>query len=746
MNKKLFLASSILSTFFISISHAQVPADSAYKKDPQTRFSRDFLNDTFATPNFINCYLNKTGIREMVGRGKYQALVDGGKCETEATGSSSNGDVTVPVYEAAMVESYIENNSLKAKLWINFNDQGTAYKTFVSASIDESDSIKPPYGKWRVDYCDSTSTVACAYLGFAEVDGKNVIVLDKSTNSSRRGTAVIGSATNSNGYGRFENTDGTSNITATFRSGELAYRAKINQNGSNSDMCYSPNINDPGTKFAMWDTNLYNPTTGSKIDRFAGFRIKRAESSNYEGYASYWGVHWWHQSNINNSQVTRVIGEKGPNGETQETIYDFFEIPGKLKKFTVTRKTLDEINGIQFLAGSSSPDLQTISPSSDRPPVSTHVDLIMRWNSQTEKFVISGWTYWANSQENSKFFEDLKSYSIEDMVNQLNITELNGRLSGVDTRISIPLKRWINNQFQTLTKSEVSVSEHNSSLVKPGQVQSGNLFCSSQCHGLLPRDPSTVGQAKNSIYYWDSSTASLKVATSNGAVVTTDSGSQTGKLLSLSASMDQLACDTSVSPVPSNASICSWKDVDEWYQWESGPDSWNKQQYLKAVGTDNYVNFLPPLQLTYLVPDLPVNGEYRGRRVSVQYPGAGQLWVPGKCVDRVNLTDASCSSETGWINEFVIPTTESQSGKVQEQSSNNEYLVKWLSLGVYFAPLSGSAEAQCKSDLSDWSVVESLELPVESQFMNPSSPSSPNYIGPWVDLTGSPAVIDGKLQ
>lgn len=750
MKKEIIISLAGLAFFSVENLQAQVPANSDYKKGTQTRFSRDILSDAFDLPNFVNCYLSKAGIREMVGRGRYHALVDAGKCESGASGASSDGQATVPVYEASMVESYIENNSLKAKLWLNFVDQGTPYRTFVAASIDESDVNKPPYGKWRIDYCDSASQAGCTYSGFAQVDGAQVTVLEKNISGtfSRKGTAFIAGANNANGYGKIETIESSNRTLATFRSGQNSYRALINQDGSApQDVCYSPNINHPGTRFAMWDTNLYNSTSGQKIDVFGGFRVKREESSDYEGYASFWGLHWWNNADINNSQVSRVIGEKGPNGENQQTLYDFYEVPGSLRKYTATEKTLNQISGIEFNAYVSSVSL----PNLPNAPIT----LVLKWNSQSSKIIVTGYRNSANQYSPLNL-----ELATGEFVSAFSTPYLSGWVNGTNTNYSIQLanSQWVLNNnnntysvvYSPIDLADIRVKERKNQVIKPNAIQSLSLYCAGECHGHPAGNPETIGQAKNRVYFWDSSTGNLRVNDINGIVPPTpDQYLSTGKLLSSANGMAELACNS--SDTADSDRICHWNDspnLTEWYQWESGPNTWNKQQYLKVAGTNNFVNFEPPMQLTYLVPDLPANGAYAGKQAFIQYPGAGQLWIPGKCVNRINLSDADCNSETGWVNEFIIPTTEEPAGRVTVEGGGNTYLVKWFDMGVYFAPfVSGSAEElACKSELSDFSQANAMVLPVESEFLDPSSPSSPNYIGPWVSISGSPAVIDGVLQ
>lgn len=770
MKKKLAYALSALFVFSLGNSNAQVPANSEYKKDPQTRFSRDLLNDNFEGPNVINCYLSKAGIREMVGKGRYQALVDSNKCEGSSSGVQDTGQgsaATTPKYEVMMVESYIENNSLKAKMWMNYVDNwnGLTYQTYVSVSIDESDVNAPPYGKWRVDYCDTQASAPniCLMFGFVEVNGKNVIAFDKDADDSysQRGVAVIGNKANGNGYGKFEVVENNNQIAAKFKSGDSYYRAAFtstSQNSLNADKCYSPNINNPNTRFSMWDTYLYDTQTGAKVDTFAGFRVKRESSTSYEGYASFWGVNWWSNSQVDGNTLangTRIIGEKGPNGEKQATTYEYTTTAGKLRKISVAEMGLIGIDGKEFMAGVTLSQIRDGSALKIGLGNALYPSLKIKWNESLNKFQISGFSTWTVTGQEIRPLSLV--LSIEELVTDLGTEYLSGWVMGSDTnyRIQLATQSWSNNTFirVPITQSQIKVRQENNQFVMPGDIPSGTLYCAGNClvsstsTANVVNSPSSVGDAKvTNLYYWDTATGNLKYGNSSGAnVEAMYQWYGSNKLLAAQSDLDKLGCDP--SRTNDNETVCPWNDstLTTWYQWESGDNVWNRQQFLKVLGSNTYVKFSAPLQLAYQVPDLPINGSYAGKQASVQYPGAGQLWVPGKCVDRLDLTDKECGGDSGWVHEFIIPTTESPAGKIQLADGSKEYLVKWLNMGVFFAPLSGSEETQCKANLN-LNEADSMTLPVEADFRNPASPESSNYLGPWVNVSGSPAVIDGTLQ
>lgn len=773
MNKKLALAISILSAFSISSVLAQVPADSAYKKDAQTRFSKDFLNSNFDNPNVISCFLSKAGVREMVGRGKYYALVDGKQCENENTGIQETGEGSKPnnpEYLDMMVESFIENNSLKARLWLSFPDDYSAnvYQTFVAASIDESEINKPPYGKWRVDFCDtlSSSPSNCVMFGFVNLDGQNVTSLDKNADNSwaQRGVAVVGSRSNANGIGKFEVIENGTPLTASFQSGESYYRAQFT--GSlNEDLCYSPSVSSSGARFAMWDTYLYDTQTGAKVDTFGGFRIKRESATSYEGYASFWGVGWWSNSGVDENNISsgsRVIGEKGPNGENQVTSYEYIKSAGRLKKYTAANKTLEQFAGREFLVWTNVGNLPNSSLKTTLTNFNaTYLHLRMKWNQSTSKFEISGFRDWVviggsnSSTERNQPFSSVLSFSIAELVSTLDSESLSGWFNGSNTslRIQLATPLWTNTGYSRvpIAQSSISVREEGSTNVMPGEVSSGTMYCTGHCvtSANSIANPTSIGDAKvSNLYYWDGASANLKFANSSGNPVAVNSNYySSSKLVTSFSDLEKLGCNPAITN--DSETVCPWNDsqLTTWYQWESGPNNWNRQQFLKVPDSTTYVNFDAPLQLTYQVPNQPSNGSYAGQQASIQYPGAGQLWIPGKCVNRLRLTDEACGSGTGWIHDFVIPTSESATGKVTLADGSREYLVKWLSMGVYFAPFASNSteENACRNQLP-LTGVNSMTLPSDSDFMNPASPDSPNYIGPWVNVSGSPAVIHGKLQ
>jgi hypothetical protein len=95
------------------------------------------------------------------------------------------------------------------------------------------------------------------------------------------------------------------------------------------------------------------------------------------------------------------------------------------------------------------------------------------------------------------------------------------------------------------------------------------------------------------------------------------------------------------------SSYCESKvnTLEVYYQWETGPGSFNQFAAVKdANGT--FVTFDAPLQVTFNVPSTAGYGEFAGQSLVLQYGGFGELFgLPGVCVSRSTNAEVSCEQE-----------------------------------------------------------------------------------------------------
>jgi hypothetical protein len=190
-----------------------------------------------------------------------------------------------------------------------------------------------------------------------------------------------------------------------------------------------------------------------------------------------------------------------------------------------------------------------------------------------------------------------------------------------------------------------------------------------------------------------------------------------------------------------SGTYCDWRvnNADVYYQWETGPNSWNQFAAVKDA-SDQFVVFDAPLQLNYQVPTGAAYGQYSGKSIVLQYGGFGELnGIPGVCVSHLTNEEVSCDTQDArYVPSFVIPY-DLTAGAVTSEGTT--YVVKWLDREIRFA----------RKDLSDCAtagltVPTGMTLPTAADLKNPSDPASDIYIGTMPTVTDAPRVIQGEVK
>jgi len=198
--------------------------------------------------------------------------------------------------------------------------------------------------------------------------------------------------------------------------------------------------------------------------------------------------------------------------------------------------------------------------------------------------------------------------------------------------------------------------------------------------------------------------------------------------------------------------LCPWEYKSRnnivYYHWSSNGDSWNQYSYLEKNGQP--ITFNKPLIVEYQAPSadrLPVGVDpvYAGRKVRFEVPGAGQMWFPGRCLDRSTRQQvADCGrAGTEWVHDLYVPF-DPLLGRVNVVdfetgvTSSQQYLVKWIMRGVLFAR-------------KDEQVCSGLSLPTASNSQLPTQQGWRNLQSsiPWNPgngFDGEPIFIDGVRQ
>ena len=204
-------------------------------------------------------------------------------------------------------------------------------------------------------------------------------------------------------------------------------------------------------------------------------------------------------------------------------------------------------------------------------------------------------------------------------------------------------------------------------------------------------------------------------------------GIMSGPLFDPSLYLGNLACEMMPGD-PSPDSTCGWKtwgDIPEYYIWETGPNSWNQFTALKDPGTEEVLEFEPPLLVSYTHTwdDLSTSIFY------LEYSGFGNLnGIPGKCVDPDTGAEMPCGPDSRWVPQFNIPV----GSQVDDVVSATPYIVKPLEMEQRMKDTKNPALC---ADIT----LKSYSLPSLSDWVDPNIGDEPVVEGP-------PAVIGGVLQ
>jgi hypothetical protein len=179
-------------------------------------------------------------------------------------------------------------------------------------------------------------------------------------------------------------------------------------------------------------------------------------------------------------------------------------------------------------------------------------------------------------------------------------------------------------------------------------------------------------------------------------------------------------------------------DVDVYYQWETGPSSFNQFAAVKdSSGT--FVHFDAPLLVNFTVPTGLAYHQYAGTSLVLQYGGYGDLWgIPGYCVTADTNTIVPCTQDVRYVPSFQIPF-DAATGKVT--SGDKTYLVKWLDREIRFAHKAASV---CSA--ANLQVPTSVVLPTANDLKDPGDANSDMYIGVRPVVNEAPRVIQGDVK
>ncbi len=772
-----------ISKFLILVLFSFNVLAGEYDTDPQAQYPQDQTQDTFQFANFIACFMKAMAPELSVGVGQYLAYVDENKCEDSGasanTSSASGGSsVTPPSYAKALTTvTQGANGELNVEALVSLTDEenGTEIpkRIQVIATIYAGPNAEPPYGRWNMDFCASTvgREGSCNDgQGMLRVSGSGIDVFNRWATGYRSGKSVFTASSGLQGYGSAVSEDsvwsgGNSNALFAFAPGVYSLQPDRN---SLTKACYNPSTSASGVQYSVWENFLYSPSTRNKITyENPGFYLKSNLSGRTIGNVSYWGVHFWDDaSSADQNSGAVLIRADDP---AQEFILR--KSPGRLERVsTTTTSGLSPIDGIPLTIGfwgynTGSNGINSLSDTgvnsakvyqwlSGTTPSSSNVSLKGYWSNSNQSLVFTGYEICGNSGCSQSSFSSALSKSLSDLVG-FGITDVHSWLNGVNVSYSFRIAGWSSGTLNPFSLSQIQLIKRSSEILAPSDTSiPSNLVCIGNCPTLSSGNlvdsqsnswPPTTTVTLN----WDSVQGAPLI---NGTSTPVDwSSTGRGHHYEL---FDPLNLPTMDCPAAGSATGGYCTDLYKsssnatYYTWQSGNrwDSYNYLVYRSGANQNQAVSPNPPLNLSYTVPNTTGNSSgYIGKTITIQSPNPGNIWMPGHCVDSLGA-EKECSSNTNWVNDVVIPFAANQTGTVTRLNStgaatSEQYLVKWLKRGVFFASLPSSS---CSSLDSSLSLAGGLTLPGISDVN-----STVTSIGlPWPS-TGfdiNPRVIDGILQ
>ena len=750
--------SLILSlTIYSALASAAPPANSNYVTDPQSSHVEDATSEGVGQVNMIACILAAMRPEALVNQGNYNALVDEAKCDAAGRETMTNtggsdaaqaGNFLNTVVNASRASN---DQPMISKIWIDQEEDGRHKAIDVRVSATQAPSAGNPYGVFRLDFCGrGENTTTCQFKGYLQGadDGIRYFQTETRDDGDGPGTQTIALRLNASGT-----TAGSGRMQLEGRDGQgvfdFAYNSSLfRRSDGDQDQCFSRDASDPGTGISVYRYGLYDASSGARITRNSGFPIEyRNSGTTYRGYLGYYGLSLPSEAlaTLENGSSVRKVDYTGGQAPVT-TAYNVVKAGGKLTKYTRQTRTLRSIDKIKFSTFIG-------NATNFFPGAIANSQYEQFWDDTAGAFKV---TARMNCSQNGC---QLQPLAPEQTV-PVSFYQTLGGVQGWSQSLGGELFINLQGVATPLDSAAVNVVYRTQDLVYPSQLPA-TLFCLRDCptqatltsyfspqSAASPYVTTTFNNfsptsAANVVQYQTDSTSAALIDANQQAVTFTDSaayrehpqyqyGVRSGRLFP---SLEAAQCATS----PSNYCESSVNTLEIYYQWETGPSSYNQFAAVKDAN-GAFVQFDAPLQVTFSVPNGAAYGEYAGRSLVLQYSGFGELFgLPGFCVSRVNNQQVSCEQQNArYVSAFAIPFDPTL-GRVT--SGANTYLVKWLEREIRFASKDASVCGAAGLNLPTGVV-----LPSPSDLKNPADPNSDIYIGVKPVVDAPPRVVDGEVK
>lgn len=761
----------------------------AYRGDKQQFWNRDAAQSATDTISTLSCIINQTGAdQETATKSAYAVWVNEDRCKAGSVDSSDAG-VQLSKY---WVEQELVGSILRIRWWEYPDALNGERLTYARAEITKGaqDDGSNPYGVWSVNWCVShleadligkTGGDACHQQGHAYITETNQYGLYYNRVSSGTVSAYQKLSSGSvsrdlqSGFGKFRETLASGSV----REGSFGFAdGALKQTYNGATVCKSPVADSPNALHQIWDGWLYDITTEARVENATGpFAAKRV-SDGAVGWASHEGVR------LPGSSMAESTGTFVRAEGNDKTEFEAFTTAGVLIKRApnLLANGLQDIDNLKlrfkFKRDAFSASLFSDSATAPSSP-QTDQYVVGYWNQSEGKFIFTGYDTSATGLT-GKYFRDYTTpikFSVAELVLAMQST---GRdyersvwtfLVGSNQEYYLQLADAVGTPEpwgKRLALAEPLVYRLDQTRVIPGSAEAPTepLICIGKCPrpGVGSQGERLVLDANQSnwskaefealpTYTFDAS-GNLKVAGINVDYRDIDRNGQDAfredlwldrfipqsELSKLSCEAGEKYCgyDTKLpTSTTSGETAGPIMGVNDSYSWSTGPYRWTKFGGLKkADGT--VVRIDQPLDLFFDVPDEDIYGAAKGRRVALQYPGNGKLWMPGRCeLVGGGSPSRDCSKSTEiYVNDFLIPYDPAK-GVVQDLQGNR-YLVKWTRKGIYYPDHPDPNACGAAKVTENFDAGNTLSLPSASAWVNPretlgsipvdADPTRPRYI------------------
>jgi hypothetical protein len=753
MKRPIFCASIALAFVQSTLALADPPSTSAYVTDPQSSHVEDATSRGIGQVNMIACIMGALRPDALVNQGAYNALVGMQKCDSQKGASSDDGSGAsqATTYATATVNSTRTSNSepMRARIWLD-DPESEGAAIFVNMSASSAPTANNPYGVFRVDYCGrSDSDPNCLFNGFLDGTASGVSYFEQEQGDGGSGTKALRMTTSSatSGAGSLHLADPNNSTTFSF-----AYNADLyRRSDDGGEQCFARDARDPDTGLSVWRYGLYDDVTGARIDRNSGFPIEYTNAgTKYQGFLGYYGLSLppAAQALLANGDTVEKVEYSNGSSPTR-TPFTVVKSAGKLTKYTRHLRTLHEIDQIKFTTFVGN------EASSFFSGAQANAQYELYWDDAAGDFKVTAQMTCGQNGCSTQTLSTLQSVQASFWASRGGIQAYSQQLGG---------EMFVNLQGvgSPVDSALVQVSYRSQDVVYPSELPAA-LHCVRDCptaasmaayfgNGSQASSPFAGNTANNfqpsqagDVVSYSSDAASAMLLDDAAAPVALDvpgdalenspqfrNGLRSGKLF---VNLGDAECDLG------SGTYCEWRvnNLDVYYQWETGPNSYNQFAAVKDAN-GAFVNLDPPLQVNFHVPQGEMYGQYAGKNLVLQYGGFGDLWgLPGVCVSQQTNQEVPCDGgEARYVPSFVIPF-DTTSGRVTLNGTT--YLVKWLEREIRFARKNLSV-----CDGAGLTVPSNITLPTSTDLKNPSDPDSDIYIGVRPAITTAARVIHGDVK